>query len=179
MIGKLISHYKIIEKLGEGGMGILYLAVDININRKAVLKFLPQDVSSDPDIDSRFKREAQAAGSLSHPNIVTIYDVGIHDDKTFIAMEYVEGKTLRDLIKNDELSIEQIKNISIQICEGLNEAHRKGIIHRDIKPENILIDEKGRVKIVDFGLAKVKDVSKEITKKGATLGTIKYMSLNR
>ena len=108
-------------------MGILFLAEDININRKAVLKFLPQDVTNVPDIDSRFKREAQAAGSLSHPNIVTIYDVGVHEDKTFIAMEYVEGKNLRDLIVSDELTIEQIKDISIQICEGLNEAHSKGI----------------------------------------------------
>ncbi len=132
-------------------------------------------MENDPDINLRFKREAQAAGSLSHPNIVTIYDVGVHEDKTFIAMEYVEGKTLREIIDDDELTIEQIKDISIQICEGLHEAHSKGITHRDIKPENILIDEKGKVKIVDFGLAKIKNISKEITKAGSTLGTIKYM----
>ena len=113
---------------------------------------------------------------MSHPNIVTIYDVGVHEDKTFIAMEYVEGKTLREIIDDDDLTIEQIKDISIQICEGLNEAHSKGITHRDIKPENILIDEAGKVKIVDFGLAKIKNVSRGITKDGATLGTIKYMS---
>jgi serine/threonine protein kinase len=176
MNDKIISHYRIINKLGEGGMGVLYLAEDLELSRKAVLKFLPKEMESDPDINLRFKREAQAAGSLSHPNIVTIYDVGVHENKTFIAMEYVEGKTLRDLIKGDELTIEQIKDIAIQICEGLNEAHSKGIIHRDIKPENVLIDEKGKVKIVDFGLAKVKNTSKELTKEASTLGTIKYMS---
>ena len=180
MIGKLISHYKIINKLGEGGMGVLYLAEDVNINRKAVLKFLPPDVTNEPDINSRFNREAQAAGSLSHPNIVTIYDVGTHDEpqgsrKSFIAMEYVKGKNLRELINSDELTIERIINISVQICEGLNEAHSKGIIHRDIKPENIIIDERGRVKILDFGLAKVKGKT-QLTKDGSTLGTVKYMS---
>jgi serine/threonine-protein kinase len=133
-------------------------------------------VINDPDINLRFKREAQAAGSLSHPNIVTIYDVGVHENKTFIAMEYVEGKTLREVIKSEELTIERITDISVQICEGLNEAHSKGITHRDIKPENILIDEKGKVKIVDFGLAKLKNVTKEITKEDSTLGTLKYMS---
>ncbi len=175
MIDKLISHYKIIEKLGEGGMGVLYLANDVNINRKAVLKFLPADVTNDPDINNRFKREAQAAGSLSHPNIVTIYDVGVHEGRSFIAMEYIEGKTLRELINSDELTIEKITGITIQICEGLNEAHSKGIIHRDIKPENIIIDEKGKVKILDFGLAKVKGKT-QLTKDGSTLGTVKYMS---
>ena len=157
-------------------MGVLYLAEDTQINRKVVLKFLPVEMENDPDINLRFKREAQSAGSLSHPNIVTIYDVGIHENKTFIAMEYVEGKTLRELMKSDELTIERITDISVQICEGLNEAHSKGITHRDIKPENILIDEKGKVKIVDFGLAKVKNISKGITKQDSTVGTIKYMS---
>ena len=176
MLNKIISHYKVIEKLGEGGMGVLYLAEDLELNRKAVLKFLPPDMMNDPDTNLRFKREAQSAGSLSHPNIVTIYDVGVHENKTFIAMEYVEGKTLREVIKSDELTIERVTDISVQICEGLNEAHSKGITHRDIKPENILIDEKGKVKIVDFGLAKVKNISKGITKAGSTLGTIKYMS---
>ncbi len=175
MIGKIISHYKIISKLGEGGMGVLYLADDVNINRKAVLKFLPPDVTNDPDINSRFKREAQTAGSLSHPNIVTIYDVGTHENRSFIAMEYIEGKTLRDLLNSDELTAEKIINISVQVCEGLNEAHSKGIIHRDIKPENIIIDEKGRVKILDFGLARVKGKT-HLTKDGSTLGTVKYMS---
>lgn len=176
MIDKIVSHYKIISQLGQGGMGVLYLAEDLQLNRKAVLKFLPPDVMNDPDVNLRFKREAQAAGSLSHPNIVTIYDVGVHENKTFIAMEYVEGKTLRELIKSDELTIERITDISVQICEGLNEAHSKGITHRDIKPENILIDEKGKVKIVDFGLAKIKNTSRGITKQDTTVGTIKYMS---
>ena len=176
MIDKIVSHYKILEKLGEGGMGVLYLAEDLELNRKAVLKFLPPDMINDPDTNLRFKREAQSAGSLSHPNIVTIYDVGVHENKTFIAMEYVEGKTLRELINSDELTIERITDISVQICEGLNQAHSKGITHRDIKPENILIDEKGKVKIVDFGLAKIKNVSRGITKDGVTVGTIKYMS---
>ena len=176
MINKIISHYKVIDKLGEGGMGVLYLAEDLQLNRKAVLKFLPPDMMNDLETNLRFKREAQSAGSLSHPNIVTIYDVGVHENKTFIAMEYVEGKTLRELIKSDELTIEKITDISVQICEGLNEAHSKGITHRDIKPENILIDEKGKVKIVDFGLAKIKNTSRGITKQDSTVGTLKYMS---
>ncbi|MBK7377953.1 MAG: serine/threonine-protein kinase [Ignavibacteriales bacterium] len=176
MINKIISHYKIISQLGQGGMGVLYLAEDLELNRKAVLKFLPPELINDPEINLRFKREAQSAGSLSHPNIVTIYDVGVHENKTFMAMEYVEGKTLRELIKSDELTIERITDISVQTCEGLNEAHSKGITHRDIKPENILIDEKGKVKIVDFGLAKIKNVSRGITKQDSTVGTLKYMS---
>ncbi|RPI72899.1 MAG: serine/threonine-protein kinase [Ignavibacteriales bacterium] len=176
LIGKTFSRYKVVRQIGSGGMGVLYLADDIELNRKVVLKFLPADMINDPDINLRFNREAQTAGSLSHPNIVTIYDVGVHENKTFIAMEYVEGKTLRELIKSDELTIDRITDISVQIGEGLNEAHSKGITHRDIKPENILIDEKGKVKIVDFGLAKVKNVSKELTKESSTLGTIKYMS---
>jgi serine/threonine protein kinase len=176
MIDKIITHYKVIDKLGEGGMGVLYLAEDLELNRKAVLKFLPPDMINDAETNLRFKREAQATGSLSHPNIVTIYDVGVYENKTFIAMEYVEGRTLRELIKTDELTIERITDISIQICEGLNEAHSKGITHRDIKPENILIDEKGKVKIVDFGLAKIKNVSRGITKQDSTVGTLKYMS---
>ena len=176
MINKIISHYKVIDKLGEGGMGVLYLAEDLELNRKAALKFLPPDMINDPDTNLRFKREAQSAGSLSHPNIVTIYDVGVYENKTFIAMEYVEGKTLREMIKTDELIIERITDISVQICEGLNEAHSKGITHRDIKPENILIDEKGKVKIVDFGLAKIKNTSRGITKQDSTVGTLKYMS---
>jgi len=176
MINKTVSHYRIISQIGQGGMGVLYLAEDLELNRKAVLKFLPPDMMNDPEINLRFKREAQSAGSLSHPNIVTIYDVGIHENKTFIAMEYVEGKTLRELIKSDELTIEKVTDISVQLCEGLNEAHSKGITHRDIKPENILIDEKGNVKIVDFGLAKIKNVSRGITKQDSTVGTLKYMS---
>ena len=176
MIDKTISHYHILEKLNEGGMGVLYLAEDLELNRKAVLKFLPPDMINDPDTNLRFKREAQSAGSLSHPNIVTIYDVGVYENKTFIAMEYVEGKTLRELINSDELTIERITDISVQICEGLNEAHCKGITHRDIKPENILIEEKGKVKIVDFGLAKIKNTGRGITKQDSTVGTLKYMS---
>jgi serine/threonine protein kinase len=176
MIGKQVTHYKVIDKLGEGGMGVLYLAEDLELNRKAVLKFLPTDMMNDPETNLRFKREAQSAGSLSHPNIVTIYDVGVHENKTFIAMEYVEGKTLREHISSDDLTIERITEISVQICEGLNEAHSKGITHRDIKPENILIDEKGKVKIVDFGLAKIMNVSRGITRQDSTVGTLKYMS---
>jgi serine/threonine protein kinase len=182
MIGKTISHYKILEKLGEGGMGEVYLAEDLKLERKVAIKFLPQHLTKNKENVERFEREAKAAASLNHPNIVTIYEIAGEDDpgsadkQTFIVMEYVEGQTLRELlIENLKLKIEDSLDITFQLCAGLSEAHQAGIVHRDIKPENILIDQKDNVKILDFGLAKLKGVS-NLTKDSSTLGTIRYMS---
>ncbi len=186
MIGQTISHYKILEKLGQGGMGEVYLAEDTKLKRKVALKFLPGYFSSDKEIIKRFEREAQAAAALNHPNLVTIYEIGEFEGQVFIAMEYVKGGTLRDKMKNTSLNppssgeaegcdLEEVINIAMQICQGLSKAHQAGIFHRDIKPENILIDEDGHVKIVDFGLAKLKGATK-ITKESSTPGTVHYMS---
>jgi serine/threonine-protein kinase len=175
MIGKTISHYKITEKLGEGGMGEVYLADDLKLDRKVAIKFLPEHFSKDKDIIERFEREAKAAAALNHPNIVTLFDVIEADDQKCIVMEHVDGDSLRTKIDNGISDINEILNITNQICEGLSEAHKADIVHRDIKPENILIYNDGRVKILDFGLAKLKGVSK-LTKETSTLGTIHYMS---
>ena len=175
MIEKTISHYKIIEKLGEGGMGEVYLAEDTSLDRKVALKFLPKDYTADANAIARFKREAKAVAKLNHPNIITVYEISEFEDTTFIAMEYVEGSSMRDVIKEGEMSIDIVTNIATQICEGLNEAHKVGITHRDIKPENILIDRQGRVKVLDFGLAQIKGANR-LTKETSTLGTLKYMS---
>jgi serine/threonine protein kinase/tetratricopeptide (TPR) repeat protein len=175
MIGQTISHYRILEKLGEGGMGEVYLAEDTELDRKVALKFLPPRYTTDPEIKARFKREAKAAAALNHPNIVTIYEVGQHEGKTYFAMEYVAGESLKELISRKEFSLNKAIGITSQICEGLSKAHQAGIVHRDIKPENILIDSEGRVKIADFGLAKMKGASK-LTLEASTLGTLYYMS---
>ncbi len=175
MIGKTISHYKITEKLGEGGMGVVYLAEDIELDRKVALKFLPPHFTKDKDIHARFKREAKAAAALNHPNIITIHEIAEHDGQTFIVMEHVEGETLHESMSEKERSIEQAVEIAIAICEGLHAAHQKGIVHRDIKPENILIDKSNRVKIADFGLAKVLGGTK-LTQESSTFGTLNYMS---
>ena len=170
-----ISHYKIIKKIGSGGMGEVYLAEDRELNRKVALKFLPSHLCKDDDCRKRFKREAQATAKLSHPNIVTIHEVGDYNDRPYFVMEHIEGLSLKEYSKNKELSIDQILEFGIQICEGINAAHEKGVIHRDIKPSNILVDLHGRIKIVDFGLASVIG-SDHLTKTGSTLGTIGYMS---
>ena len=175
MIGQTISHYKILEKLGAGGMGEVYLAEDTELDRKVALKFLPSQLTADPDIKTRFKREARAAAALNHPNIITVYEVGEYQGRAYIAMEYVEGQALKDLIAKKTLAINQVIDIALQICEGLNVAHQAGITHRDIKPANILVAKEGRVKILDFGLAKLKGVT-QLTNKDATLGTLHYMS---
>jgi len=174
MIGKTISHYKILEKLGEGGMGVVYLAEDTELDRKVALKFLPPHYSSDSELITRFKREAKAAAALNHPNIITVYEVGEHEGQTFIAMEHVTGDSLRDRMKQQLASNESIELIS-QVCDGLSKAHKADIVHRDIKPENIMIDEDDRVRILDFGLAKLRNVSK-LTQTATTLGTLNYMS---
>jgi len=175
MIGQTISQYKILEKLGEGGMGEVFLAEDTKLKRKVALKFLSQEFTKNKDAVERFQREAQAAAALNHPNIVTIYDINEHKDQTYITMEYVEGQTLKEQITNHQLPITKILDITTQICEGLSKAHEAGIVHRDIKPHNILIDKDGRVKILDFGLAKLKGVG-QITRETSTIGTVHYMS---
>jgi serine/threonine-protein kinase len=175
MIGKTISHYKIIEKLGEGGMGEVYLADDLKLDRKVAIKFLPEHLTKDKENVERFEREAKAAASLNHPNIVTIHEIAEENDQTFIVMEYVEGKLLRDVINEYKMELDKIIDVITQISEGLSKAHKAGIVHRDIKPENIIIDNDARVKILDFGLAKLKGVSK-LTKDSSTLGTVNYMS---
>jgi serine/threonine protein kinase len=175
MIGKIISHYKILEKLGEGGMGVVYKAQDTKLDRIVALKFLSKHLLCDSEAKTRFAHEAKAASALNHPNISTIYEIDEVEGECFICMEYVEGKSIKELIKEKALSIQEILDISIQVAEGLNVAHKKGIVHRDIKSDNIMLTDEGLVKIMDFGLAKLKGVSK-LTKTGTTLGTMQYMS---
>ncbi len=176
MIGKTVSHYKIIEKLGEGGMGEIYLAEDLKLERKVAIKFLPQHLNRDKDNVVRFIQEAKAAAPLNHSNIIAIYEIAEEDDRIFIVMEYVEGQSLRELIiAHKELPFDLCIDIITQISEGLSKAHKAGIIHRDIKPENVMIERDGRVKILDFGLAKLKGMSK-LTKESSILGTVQYMS---
>jgi len=172
--GIMVGHYRIVEKIGAGGMGEVYLAEDTELDRKVALKFLSPHLCQDEDCRARFKREAQAAAKLSHPSIIHVYEVSEYKGRPYFVMEYVEGQSLKEYSGKD-LSIEQILELGMQIGEGLQAAHDKGITHRDIKPSNILIDSHGRARIVDFGLASV--VGKDqLTKTGSTLGTIGYMS---
>jgi serine/threonine protein kinase/Flp pilus assembly protein TadD len=179
MIGQTISHYRILEKLGEGGMGIVYKAHDTTLDRTVALKFLPHYLTSDPAEKERFYHEAKAAAALTHQNIAVVYEIGEHDNQLFIAMECVEGETLRNVliqaIHESPLPMSKILDVAIQISDGLAAAHEKGIVHRDIKPENIILTPKGQAKITDFGLAKLKGATK-LTKTGSTLGTAAYMS---
>jgi serine/threonine protein kinase/tetratricopeptide (TPR) repeat protein len=175
MIGRTISHYRVFEKVGQGGMGEVYLAEDTKLNRKVALKFLPLQYVSDQDLKIRFKREAQAAAALNHPNIITIHEVGEDEGRPYMAMEYVGGGSLKDLIGADKMSVAQVTHLAAQISEGLTRAHQSGIVHRDIKPQNILIDADGRPRICDFGLAKLRR-EVMLTQTGTTLGTIAYMS---
>jgi eukaryotic-like serine/threonine-protein kinase len=175
MIGKTILHYKIIEKLGEGGMGVVYLAEDTNLERKVAIKFLPHHISDNSDERKRFEIEAKAAAALNHPNISTIHAIEEADDELFIVMEYIEGDELKEKLKSGPLTIEESINIANQIGEGLQSAHEKTITHRDIKSSNIMITKDGKVKIMDFGLAKV-GKGMQLTKEQSTLGTAAYMS---
>jgi serine/threonine protein kinase len=178
MIGEKILHYNIIEKLGEGGMGVVYLAEDTKLKRQVAIKFLPRHVAVNSEERERFKLEAQAAAALNHPNISHIYAIEENEEDTFIVMEYIDGQELKNVVGADSQpapTIDEIVNTAIQIAEGLQAAHEKQIVHRDIKSANIMLTKKGRIKIMDFGLAKVRGVA-QVTKQGTTLGTTTYMS---
>ena len=176
MIGQIISHFKIVEELGEGGMGVVYKAKDLNLDRFVALKFLPTHLTSDEEAKKRFIREAKAASALDHPNICTIYEIGeLPDGRLFMAMGCYEGETLRDLLQGAGLKVDEAIEIACQVASGLARAHEQGIVHRDIKPENLVITADGQAKILDFGLAKLTGGTK-LTQAGSVLGTMAYMS---